>query len=113
MQSESGSAAQLNIKLSSQIVVSVVHRPVQRPGLCHGHQSRPRRLRTACRPMTAGDGKNTVTGHHPPSPADIGRLQLNSYTVTAERAVQDINRFIYISRLSISSKNSDSDRVDV
>jgi len=38
--------------------------------------SRPRPLRTACRPMTAGDGKSTVIGRHPPSPADIGRLLL-------------------------------------
>jgi len=34
-------------------------------------------------------------------------------TVTVERAVQDINRFIYISRLSISSKHSGSDGADV
>ena len=36
-----------------------------------------------------------------------------SIQVQFERAVRDTNRFIYISKLSISSKNSGSNRADV
>jgi hypothetical protein len=57
--------------------------------------------------MSADDGRgrqkyrlrpsSTVTSGH-------RAVTINTYTVTVERAVQDINRFIYISRFSISSK---------
>ena len=71
-----------------------------RTGRCQGCPSRPRPLRTAGRPSS------TVTGRH-------RAVTIDTYTVTVERAVQDINRFIYISRLSISSKHSGSDGADV
>jgi len=48
---------------------------------------------------------STVTGRH-------RAVTINTYTVTVERAVQDINRFIYIPRLSISNKHSGSDGAD-
>jgi len=56
--------------------------------------------------MSADDGRGRQKYRH-------RAVTINTYTVTVERAVQDINRFIYISRLSISSKNSGSDRADV
>jgi len=80
-------------KVPSRTVEGVLFSVVNRP-------FRPRPLRTACPPSS------TVTGRH-------RAATINTYTVTVERAVQDINRFIYISRLSISSKNSGSDRADV
>jgi hypothetical protein len=46
----------------------------------------------------------------------VGRhraVTINTYTVTLECAVQDIDRLIYISRLSISSKHSGLDGADV
>ena len=70
-----------------------------RTGRRQGRPSRPRPLRTACRPMTAGDGKNIVIGRH-------RAVTINTYIETVECAIQDINRFIYISRLTISSKHS-------
>jgi hypothetical protein len=66
--------------------------------------------------MSADDGRGRQKYRHRPSSTVTGRhraVTINTYTVTVERAVQDINRFIYISRLSISSKNSGSDRADV
>ena len=58
------------------------------------------------RPGTAKIPSSTVTGRH-------RAVTINTYTLTLERAVQDINRFIYISRLSIGSKNSGLYRADV
>ena len=66
--------------------------------------------------MSANDGRRRQKYRHRPSSTVTGRhraVTINTYTLTLERAVQDINRFIYISRLSISSKNSGSDRADV
>jgi len=62
--------------------------------------------------MSANDGRGRQEYRHRPSFTVTGRhraVTLNTYTVTVERAVQDINRFIYISRIPISSKNSGSD----
>ena len=66
--------------------------------------------------MSADDGRGRQKYRHRPSSTVTGRhraVTINTYTLTVERAVQDINRFIYISRLSISSKNSGSDQADV
>jgi len=43
--------------------------------------------------MPAVYGKNTVTGRH-------WAVTIDTYTVTVERAVHDINRYIYQSRLN-------------
>jgi len=62
--------------------------------------------------MSADDGRRRQKYRHRPSSTVTGRhraVTINTYTLTLEHAVQDINRFIYISRLSISSKNSGSD----
>jgi hypothetical protein len=40
-------------------------------------------------------------------------VPIDTYTVTVTRAVKDLNTFIYISGLSISSKNSGLDQADV
>jgi hypothetical protein len=59
-----------------------------RTGRCQGRPSRPRPLRAACRPSS------TVTGRH-------RAVTINTYTVTVERAVQDINAFVGIRMLEI------------
>ena len=95
---------------SALLLASVVNRPVRRPS-------------PAVRPQHLQDGRDGAKAVlrrqkycHRPSSTVTGRhwaVTINTYTLTLERAVQDINRFIYISRLSISSKNSGSDRADV
>jgi len=89
---------------------SVVNRPVRRPS-------------PAVRPQFLEDGRDgakAVRGRqkyrHWPSSTVTGRhraVTINTYTVTVERAVQDITRFIYISGVAISDKNLYSDRADV
>jgi hypothetical protein len=66
--------------------------------------------------MSADDCQGRQKYCHRPSSTVTGRHRVvtnNTYTVTVEHAVQDINRFNHISRLSISCKNSDFDRADV
>jgi len=49
--------------------------------------------------MSADDGRGRQKYRHRPSSTVTGRhraVTINTYTVTVERAVQDINRFIYI-----------------
>jgi len=66
--------------------------------------------------MSADDGRGRQKYRHQPSSTVTGRhgaVAINSYTITVEHVVQDINRFIYIARLSISCKHSGSDGADV
>jgi len=66
--------------------------------------------------MSADDGRGRQKYRHRPSSTVTGRhraVTINTYIETVECAIQDINRFIYVSRLSISSKHSGSDGADV
>jgi len=98
-------------------IVSVVNRPVRNICRTDGTAPRPSVPSSPAEDgMSADDGRGRQKYRHRPSSTVTGRhraVTINTYIVTVERAVQDINRFIYISRLSISSKNSGSDRADV
>ena len=60
-----------------------------------------------------GEGRRGPWGPSAAGPNPYSSATIKTYTVTVERPVQDINRFIYIAGLAISDKNSDSDRADV
>jgi hypothetical protein len=59
--------------------------------------------------MSADDGRGRQEYRHRPLSTVTGRhraLPITIYTVTVARAVEDINGYIYISRLSINRNHS-------